>query len=178
MSDAKARRKKIDLAIGVATFNGWSVGVFAGLSGLVLLFSFGVLGLILTVGLAAVAYQEFRGRAGLRQLDPGGARLLGWNQVALGALIVGYCAWNLATTLLGAGAYDDVIQRHPELAQVLGDTGALIRFVAAAVYGVAIALTIPYQALVAWFYFSRTGHIERYVQQTPAWVTQVQRAAA
>jgi len=178
MRDAKTKRSKIDVAIGVATFNGWSLGLFATLSGLLLLLSFSLIGLVISLGLGAVAYYEFKGRAMLRQLDASGARLLGYNQLALGALIVGYCLWSLIAAMVGPSPYAETIEQNPELAQMLGSTDELFRFGAFIVYGMGIVLTIPYQALVAWFYFSRAKHIIHYVNQTPQWVTQIQKAAA
>ncbi|MEZ6190535.1 MAG: hypothetical protein R3C45_04510 [Phycisphaerales bacterium] len=178
LRDAKNGRKKIDLAIGVATFNGWSIGVFAALSALILPLSFSLSGLFVTIGLGVVAYNEFKGRAMLRLLDAKGARHLGYNQIALGGVIVVYCVWSLLAALFGPDAYAEVIAENPELGQVLGSTGELYRFIAAAVYGGAILLTVPYQALMAWYYFSRARHITNYVEQTPAWVTEFQRSAA
>lgn len=175
---AKAGRKKIDLAIHVATFNGWSLAIFAVLSGLAWLLSFGLLGAVVTAGLAATAYYEFKGRAMLRQLDPHGARHLGYNQLALGVLIVVYCGWSMINMFFGPGSYDQVIARNPELADVLGNSEQMIRVLAVAVYGVVILLAVPYQILIAWFYFSRGKLIEQYVESTPAWITQVQQAAA
>lgn len=178
LREAKVRRKKIDFAIGVATFNGWSLGLFAGLSGLVLPLSFSLSGLFICLGLAVVSYHEFQGRALLRALDPRAARLLGYNQIGLGAVIVGYCLWSLAAVFVGPDPYAEVIAQNPELAQMLGDTGELYRMGAAIVYGMAILLTIPYQALMAWYYFSRARHVTQYVSQTPAWITRMQKAAA
>ena len=178
LRDAKNGRKKIDFAIGVATFNGWSLGVFAALSALILPLSFSFSGLLVSIGLGVVAWNEFTGRAMLRLLDPQGARRLGFNQIGLGAVIVGYCVWSLLAALFGPDAYAEVIAENPELGQILGSTGDLYRFIAAAVYGGAIVLTIPYQALMAWYYFSRVRHIMRYVEQTPAWVTELHRSAA
>lgn len=176
--EAKARRKKIDVAIGVATFNGWSLGLFASLSGLMLIFSFSFIGLVISAGLGAVAFYEFKGRAMLRQLDVRGTHLLGYNQLALGVLIIGYCLWSLAAVMFGPSEYAEVIAQNPELEQMLGSTDDLFRFGAMIVYGMAIVLTIPYQALMGWFYFSRAKYVTLYVDQTPQWVTQMQRAAA
>lgn len=178
LRDAKDGRKKIDFAIGVATFNGWSIGVFAALSALVLPFSLSLSGLFVTIGLGVVAFNEFKGRAMLRLLNPKGARHLGYNQIALGGVIVGYCVWSLLSAFFGPNPYAEVIAENPELGQILGSTGEVYRFIAAAVYGCAILLTIPYQALMAWYYFSRSRHITHYVEQTPTWVTQLQRSAA
>lgn len=178
LRDAKTGRKKIDFAIGVASFNGWSLGIFAALSALILPLSFSMQGLVICIGLGIVAWNEFKGRTLLRQLNPQGAQRLGYNQIALGALIVGYCVWSLLAAIFGPDAYAEVIAENPELGQVLGSTGDLYRLITVAVYGGAIVLTIPYQALMAWYYFSRARHITNYVKQTPAWVTEIHRSAA
>ncbi len=178
MREAKVRRKKIDVAIGVATFNGWSLGIFAGLSALILPFSISLLGVLITVGLAWVAYTEFQGRTMLRQLNPDAAKKLAYNQIALAGVIVGYCLWNIIDTVAGPGAYAEVIERNPELEQMLGGTGEVIQMLTVVVYSVVIVLTIPYQALIAWYYYSRAKHIRQYVSQTPRWVTNLQKEAA
>lgn len=178
LHDAKKGRSKIDFAIGVATFNGWSLGVFAALTALILPLSFSVQALLICLGLAYVARNEFKGRGMLRLLDPDGATWLGYNQIVLGAVIVGYCLWSLLAALFGPDAYAEVIAQNPELGQILGSTGELYRYVAVAVYGLAILLTIPYQALMAWYYFSRARHIREYLARTPAWLTRFQRSAA
>ena len=176
--DAKAGRKKIDVAIHVASFNGWSLAIFAGLSGLICLFSPGLVSVLITLGLACTAYHEFKGRAMLRELNPKGAMHLGYNQLAWGGLVVAYCAWSMVYALVGPSAYEQVIERNPELADILGSSEQMVRGIAVMVYGLAILLTVPYQGLVAWFYFSRAKHVNRYVENTPEWITQVQRAAA
>lgn len=178
MREAKSKRAKIDFAIGVATFNGWSVGIFAAISALILPLSFSVQGLLITAGLGAVAYHEFKGRRLLHRLDTWAPRLLGFNQIALGAVIVGYCAWNLINEMTGPGSYAQAIEQNPELADVLGSMENLMSVIVVAVYGSAILLTIPYQALIAWYYFSREKHLRAYIEQTPRWVTDLQRAAA
>ncbi len=178
LRSAKSRRRKIDRTIAVAGFNGWSIGIFAALSALFLPLSFSLLGLLITLGLGAVAYHEFKGRRLLRALDLTGPRLLGFNQIGFGALIVAYCVWTLIAEFAGPGAYAQTIEQNPELAQVLGPTEGLYRLVVVLVYGTVIALTIPYQAFMAWYYFSRGKHLETYISQTPAWVTDVERAAA
>lgn len=178
MRDAKTKRAKIDFAIGVATFNGWSIGIFAALSALFLPFSFGLQSLLITLGLAAVAYHEFKGRRLLRNLDLSAPRLLGFNQIAFGAVIIGYCAWTLTTELLGPGTYAQTIEKHPELADTLGSVEGLIQLIVVLVYGSIILLTIPYQAAMAWYYFSRAPHMKRFLNETPDWVADMQRAAA
>ncbi len=178
MRDAKSKRAKIDFAIGVATFNGWSIGIFAVISALILPLSFSLQGLLVAAGLGAVAYHEFKGRRLLHLLDTRAPRLLGYNQLALGAVIVGYCAWSLIAELAGPGSYAQTIEQNPELADVLGSMEGLMSTIVVAVYVGAILLTIPYQGLIAWYYFSREKHLRAYIDQTPGWVTDLQRAAA
>jgi hypothetical protein len=178
LRNAKSKRVKIDRAIAVASFNGWSIGIFAALSALFLPFSFNLLGLLITLGLGAVAYHEFKGRQLLRTLDVNAPRLLGLNQIWLGVVIIGYCIWSLVAELAGPGAYAQTIEEHPELAEILGSTQGLYRMVVVMTYSTVIVLTIPYQALMAWYYFSRHKHLVAYIDQTPHWVTDLERAAA
>lgn len=171
--EAKARRGVLDKAAGVATFNGWTIGTLAAMSAPFAPFS--VSGAVVFVGLAAVAYTEFRGRAMLRRLDERGPRVLGMNQVALGVLIVGYCVWTLYGALTGPSAYAEAVAAEPALAGMLGDVDELYRVAAMAVYGGGAVLTVPYQAAMAWYYFSRGRQLRAYVAQTPGWVTELEQ---
>jgi len=176
LRDAKIRRKKIDRAVSVASFNGWSTGAFAALSAPFAFFSFS--SFLICLGLGAVAYHEFKGRAMLRTLDLRGPRVLGYNQIGFGALLVVYCLWNLYAAMTGPNPYAEYIQADPALGDMLGGIGDMYTFGAILVYGSVIVLTVPYQAFMAWYYFSRSVHLRDYLNQTPDWVTQAQRAAA
>jgi len=83
---ANSRAKKVRRAAGVAAFNGWSIGIVAALSVPFALFS--ISGFLVTLGLAIIAANEFRGRRGLLRFDPAATALLGWNQIGLISLIV------------------------------------------------------------------------------------------
>ena len=126
------------------------------------------------VGVAAV---EFRGRSLLRRLEPSGPRLLAFNEILFGALIVGYCAWSLYSSLTGPNPYAEYIAAEPSLGTMLGDVDQLHRAVAWAVYGGTAVLTVPYQGCMAWYHFTRGKHLREYVEQTPQWVTKMQQAA-
>jgi hypothetical protein len=78
---AGQRAQKVRRAAHVATFNGWVTGVLAFCSAPFAFFS--MTGVLVTCGLSAVTYNEFRGRKRLLQFDPSGALVLGWNQVGL-----------------------------------------------------------------------------------------------
>jgi hypothetical protein len=176
LAAAREGAKKIQSAAKVASFNGWSFGVAAALSAP---FSLGsVVGLLLTLGLAIVAFNEFRGRRGLLRFDPSAASMLGWNQLFLLAMIVGYCGWNLYAGLAGDGSFTAQLEAQPELQQALGsmdDVEGLYDEVVVAVYSTVIVASIVFQGLNALYYFTRRKHVEAYVERTPEWLLELQR---
>jgi hypothetical protein len=175
IAEAKARRKKINRAAGVAGFNGWSTAIAAGLSAPFAFF--GVPALLLCGGFAVVAYREFTGRRMLQQLHVGAGRLLGVNQIAFGLMLIGYCAWSLYGALTGPNPYAELIASEPEVARMLGSIDELYKVGAVAVYGGVIAVTLIVQGLMASYYFSRGPLVRAYVQATPSWVVELERLA-
>jgi len=166
----KARR-----AAAVAAVSGWSMAAFAGLTMLGVLFG-STESLVVSLALGAAAWNELRGGAMLRRLDPRGAARLGWNQVALGVLIVGYAAWSLATaspasTLEAMGGTTG----DPAMDAMITD---LTRTASVVLYGaVALAGTVV-TGLMALYYFTRGRIVRRAVEQTQDWVVEAVRAAA
>jgi len=180
LAQAKLRAKKVRRAATVATTNGYLLSVFSGgsflLAAVSLLFGeFNVVGLVMGVGLALVAWNEFRGRAMLRRFEPRGCRVLGWNQLGLMALVIGYAAWMLARALWGANPYAELMTDDAALAGPLGSMGQLYETVALAVYGGLIAGTLIFQGLNSLYYFTRRKHVEAYLSETPEWVVELQR---
>lgn len=165
---AKERARPIRRASRVASFNGWTIAVIAILS---LPFAFfGLDGVLVTTGLFVVAFIEFLGRNRLLKLNPSAAHLLGWNQVGFLTMIVIYCLW-----MLFRGAED--IAANPELSELLGRDGLqLYRSIVVAFYGTVIALSVAFQGGNAIYYFTRRKHIVAYLEQTPQWVRDFQRA--
>jgi hypothetical protein len=134
-----------------------------------------VVALALGLGLCAAAWNELRGGARLRRFDPSGARILGYNQIALGVMIIAYAAWSLRTNL-GSSA----------LSALGGSTGdpsvdAMVGNIALAVtwglYGGLIVVGIVVPGLTAWYYFSREKIVRAFVERTPVWVVDTLRAA-
>lgn len=171
LEDARARARGFMKAARTATFNIWTLGTFAALTLLFGLFS--LTALVLGVGLAVVTWNEVRGRALVRRIDPTGPRLLGRNQLGLMALIVAYAVWSMVQTR----AHPD-----PELAQMDqilgGDTSGLVAQLTMLVYGGVIVVTGVFQGLLARYYFKRIEMVEAYLRDTPDWVVELQRAAA
>jgi len=185
LAAADLRAKKLHSAGGVAMFNGIAIATFSGLS---LLWGLGELALdrfdisqldwltfVMGAGLGLIAWNEFRGRRLLRQFDPRGPHMLGFNQLALLGLIVVYSAWMMGVTLLGPNPYAEIIRQEPLAADMLGGIGDLYTKMSIAVYGALILATLLFQGGNALYYFSRTKLLRGYLAETPAWVVELQR---
>ena len=175
-TDAKRRRRKLDRAATVAATGGWITAVLAALGVPFALFD-GV-SAVMVLGLAAVAYHEFKGRRMLKALDPAAPRLLGCNQLAFAALIIAYSVWQIVRVLTGDGHYAQAIAAEPMLADALGPVEHLYTSISLAIYAMLIVGTILFQGGIAWYYFSRAKHLRAYVGQTPAWLTDLLRHSA
>jgi hypothetical protein len=122
--------------------------------------------------MAIVARNEFHGRGLLRRFDAQGPQLLGRNQIGFMTLIIGYCVWSIYSALTNP------IPQLEELEAVLGTTGDLVTNLTVAVYSVVIVLTLLFQGLNARYYFARIKLVQGYLEQTPAWIVDLQRATA
>ena len=170
LSEANERARKFLGAARVATFNGWTIGVFAAIG---LLFGiFSVTALVMGIGMGVVARNEFRGRTLLRQFDPLGPRLLGRNQLGFMGLIIVYCLWSMYQTV------SNPISEIAGLEAIAESYGDLIKNATLAVYGVVIFVTALVQGLNARYYFARTQRVEDYLEETPSWVVEIQRSTS
>jgi hypothetical protein len=174
---ARTRAKSIYRAAAVASFNAWATAVVAVLSAPFALFS--TVGFMTTAALTLVAANEFRGRKRLLQFDPRAAGILGWNQLLLLVMMVGYCAWSIYANLYGANSVTEQLKGFAELDSALGtlDVDVLARHVVVVLYGSVIALSVVFQGLTALYYFTRRKHVENYVAETPQWIRELQRSA-
>ena len=167
LEDARKRAAEFLGAAKVATFNGWSIGALAAVT-----IPFGITSLtalVLGLGMALVARNEFKGRGMLRRIDPEGARLLGRNQVGFLGLIIAYCLWSIYR----AYAHPDLeIQQQLDLLGVTQDT---VRSLTVLVYVGVIAATLIFQGLNARYYFARVKKVEAYLRRTPGWIVELQR---
>ena len=170
LAEANQRAKKLLGAAKVAAFNGWTIGVFAAVS---LLFGiFSMTALVMGVGMAVVARNEFRGRMMLRRFDADGPGLLGRNQLGFMALIIVYCLWSMYQTL------SNPITEIAGLEAIAGSVGDLVTNLTLAVYGGMIVLTAVFQGLNARYYFARVKRMEHYLDKTPEWIVDIQRSTA
>ena len=170
LEQAGARAGAFTGAARVAAFNGWTIGFFAAVTLL-----FGILNLtalVLGVGMAVVAPNEFKGRAGILQFEATGPELLWRNQICFMGLIIAYCLWSM---------YATVSEPDPQMAELTellgGDMDELVLSLTLTVYAVAIALTTVFQGLNARYYFRRVAMIEEYLSDTPDWVRELRERA-
>lgn len=178
LAAARERAKPIRKAARVAAFNGWTTAAIAGLSAPFALFDHS--GAVLTIGLAVVAYNEFRGRKQLLNFDPRAAKLLGWNQLGLLAMIVVYSLWSLYGSFGEAGALSAELKQYSDLDAALGGMNGvegLVKQVSVAVYSTVIGLSVLFQGGNALYYFSRRRRIAEFFAETPEWVRDVQRGS-
>jgi hypothetical protein len=176
MHDARLRAKKIRRCVTVANFDGWSVGVFGALT---LLFGvFSVVGWVLGGGMIAIAYVELSTVPRIKQLDPKAARRLGWNQLALASLLLGYAGWSLYGAWFGPDPLAATIAAAPETAEMLAPYSAIARLISVAVYVALAAVAIFAQGGTALYYFTREKHIRAYREQTPGWIIEMQQSGA
>ncbi len=134
-------------------------------------------GAVLTIGLAIIAYNEFRGRKRLLSFDASAAKLLGWNQLGLLAMIVGYCLWTLYGSYGDAASVSAELKGYGDLDGALGGAGSfegLYKLIAISFYGGVIALSVIFQGGNAIYYFTRRRRLEEFNAKTPAWVRQAE----
>jgi hypothetical protein len=171
---ARDRAAKLRRAGNIAKFDAWMISIFAALTGLTGIFS--ASSLLLAGAMGYVAWREFRGAAQLRKLDPTAAGALARNQLVLaGALIVyamwqGYASYTSHESLTGSAGGD------AQLTQMLGPIDEMMKMLTLSVYGLLIFIAIFVQGGTALYYKSREKYLKAYVEQTPPWITELQRA--
>lgn len=171
LADARLRGAKIRRAISVAKFDAWTVAIFAGFTLMGALFS--IVAAILGLGMAAVAFVEFKCIPRLRRLDPTVAKTLALNQVGLGLLLLAYAGYSLAT--VGNGM-EELKSQGPEVAQFMAGYAGMVDAISYLIYGTLALVAIFGQGGTALFYLSRRKYIESYATQTPQWIIQAQQA--
>ena len=180
---ARQRARKVRKACTVAMVNACILIAFSGLtllmSMLAMMFGqFDLLGLIMGSALAALAWNELRGRGLLARIQLRGCGVLGWNQLGLMAIVLAYSIWMIGHAIWGPSPYDEAIAKEAMLAGPLGSINALHKIISIAIYGGLIVGTLIFQGLNSLYYFTRRKHVEAYISQTPDWVLDLQRRGA
>jgi hypothetical protein len=164
-------------AARVAAFDGWTIGAFGALT--VLIGITDVSSMLIGAALVAIAVVELRGAARLKRLDAGAARVLGWNQVALAVLLLGYAGWRLLALRHGDGGVAEALgaeANDPQVRELLAPVAGLTRMIMLWVYASVAAVAVAGPGSLALYYFTRGRHVRAYLAQTPEWITGMQRA--
>jgi hypothetical protein len=180
LEGAQRELGKLRRAAGVAKFNSVTsivIGIFAGFGVLIglILGSFDGLGLVVTVGLLTIAWNEGRARKKLLQLVPGSARQLGWNQLAFLALIAAYCLYQIFYVVNQPNAFDDAVAQYPEMADTIGSLAEMSHTVGRLIYQAVLAISVVTVGGNAWYYFACNRRLDVYLAETPSWVLDIQR---
>ncbi len=173
---ARQRAAKISRAAIVAALSGWTMAFFAAITFLSGLFSWPAL--LIGAALGVIAYVELRGSRGLRRFDLEAPRWLGYNQIALGVLLVAYGAWGLVHALVAASPYESYLAAGGQVAEILEPIDRLNRTITAIVYLAVILGGMAAPAFGSVYYFTRRRHIVAYLEQTPDWIVETLRIAA
>ncbi len=170
---ARKRSRSIRRGVTFSRFNAWTLGFFAFVS-LVLvgvgLPRVGAAAAVCAVLIAVTAVEFVQGTR-LKRFEPGAARLIAWNQMALGLALGAYCGWKVWALMHGQRVIST-----PELAELMGDEGvALAQQMMVWGYVAVGGIVLGYQVLVGLWYLRLEGKVASYRRETPAWVVEVLR---
>ncbi len=135
----------------------------------------GWVALFLGIALAIVSVNSFRGANRLKRFDRTAPAALAMNQCFLAASIILYASYSLYQGLNGKADLGQVAELDPGMAASIGGIERLIFW---AIYGGLIVGTVIAQGLTAIYYGTRKKYLEAYLDQTPAWVIEMQAARA
>lgn len=170
LSDAKVRAKKVRRAASIAALSGWSMLFFAVISLALAVFSDWSAWAV-GIGLLLVSLNELRGSALIRKADPSGAKVLGWNQLVLAALLVAYATWSLASALRQPPT-PALQSGDPTLDATLANLSSTITY---ALYGTMAILGLVLPGLTSIYYFTRARIIRSFLADTPEWIVEIMR---
>jgi hypothetical protein len=180
LAAATNRLVPVRKAARMAATNAWMTGVIAALSWPFAMFS--VVGFLVAVGLSVVTYNEFSGRRRLLEFDPSAATSLARNQLGFLAMIVVYCVWSIYSNLAIGNPILNDLSANSELkdlgldGNLAASGGQIVTLVIVGFYGLVILLSVLFQGGMAYYYASRRKYVQKYVDETPEWIRDLQRA--
>ena len=135
----------------------------------------------LSLAILAVGSIEYVGQRRLLRADRGAPRLLMRNQLAFLGVIVAYCMFQMLTFSTDAlkkeavsPEFREQLHQLPQMEKSMDAEidkwGALTHF---ALYGSLILVSILFQGGLAWYYATRSKHVEAFHRANPAWAKQI-----
>ncbi len=176
--EAVAARRPVRRAARTARASALSILAAGGLALPCLAVAPSLAGVLAVAAVLAIGGVELYGAIRMGRADPRAATTLGRNQVALLAVIVVYCAAQMATfspddvRKLALSEYlNERLAVGERVAEAIEDDVAqLVPAAVYALYGLVIAVSLAFQGGLAIYYFTRRHHIEMYLRETPQWV--------
>jgi len=181
LAQARRGQKPLRRAATVATITGIFLLVAACFSFLLGLFDYHnfIVAAILTV----LGVVELRAAGNLRSARTGAARILMFNEAAIGLLLLLYAGHGIYTAATAdmstfglSPSTATFVQQHPESGlQGIGETARLAMF---AYYGLVGVFGVLYQGGMAFCYARKEVRLRRWQQETPDWTRDILRRAA
>jgi hypothetical protein len=173
LSLASAEWTKLRRMASYAAFDGWTLTILGGLT--LICGGYGsVPGLFISSVLLGTGLFEIHCVRQLRRLNPPSITHMGYNQIALAAGLILYSMVSLIQSRGGAMPSEIT----DAIAAAGGSTDELKSQLSSAMeilYGGVIAFALLVQGGTALYYFSRRKYLQRYINQTPDWIQQMQR---
>jgi hypothetical protein len=172
---ASAAWTKLRKLAAYASFDGWSLILLGALS--LVCFGHGsVIDLLLSFALLGTGLFELSSVRQLRRLKPSAITHLAYNQLVLAAALILYSIVSLVQSHGSGGGIS--LELDQALAQIGASSSDAKDQLSAAVEILCTALmafALLVQGGTALYYFSRRKHLQRYLEQTPDWIQQMQR---
>src|SRR5450432_1548775 len=162
---------KIRRVISVAKFSGWTIAIFAAITALSGLAS--PPAFLLGAGMGVIAYFELRGAGEIKRLDRSAPKRLAINQLAFMIMLILYAAYELVANLRTPMDLSEIGNADPQMLQTIREMAKPITI---AIYVTIMIAAILGPGLTAVYYYTRTKYIDRYLQETPPWILDLQRA--
>lgn len=168
---AERAAAKITRARRVASFSGWTTGIFGALTLVTAIGDWPAFALGL--GLSVSAFVELRGGKRIAAFDPQGARILGFNQIALGVMLLAFALWRLLQVSTGPSMAAELNTGDPAIDEMVTSLEKQVRML---VYGTIAIVAVLAPGLTALYYFTRGPVVRKFVASTPPWVLELLRA--
>jgi hypothetical protein len=157
-----------------AAFDGWTLSVLGALT--LVCGGYGsVLGLLMSFVLLGAGIFEIYSVRQLRQLKPSAINHLAYNQMALAGMLVTYSIISMIQSRHGGGLSAEIQQSLADAGGAVGDTNDQLSAATDIFYCGLMAFALLVQGGTAMYYFSRRKHLQRYLEETPDWIQQMQR---
>jgi hypothetical protein len=178
---ARQAQKPLRRGAVVATSSG--ILLLLGAGGSFLMAIFGIEHLIAAAVLGTLGFVELRGASGLRAGRRGAGRLLMWNQIAFGLLLVVYGSLGIwrtfatdPTTMGFSEQTAQFMEQNPDMG--LGGMGQTIWLVMLTFYAGIVLFGVLCQGLMALYYAGKERRLRRWRAETPEWAAQLLERAA